>query len=108
MTYLRGRLDAEGGAALYAALDALMRPPTADDYRHAGQRRADALVDLARGALANGPLPTVGGHRPQVGLLISPEALTGLSSGSAGSDEIVAARIRWPAPGSRPRPTSRG
>ena len=92
MTYLRGRFDAEGGAALYAALDALMRPPTADDDRHAGQRRADALVDLARGALANGPLPTVGGHRPQVGLLISPEALTGLSSASDGSDEIVATR----------------
>src|SRR4029453_17287878 len=72
MTHIRGRLDAEGGAALYAALDALMRPPTADDDRTAGHRRADAMVDLARGALAHGPLPTVGGNRPQVGLLISP------------------------------------
>jgi Domain of unknown function (DUF222) len=76
-TYLRGRFDAEGGAALYAALDALMRPPTGDDDRSAGQRRADAMVHLARGALAHGPLPTVGGNRPQIGLLISPEALTG-------------------------------
>ena len=75
MTYLRGRLDPEAGAALHTALDALMKPPTADDLRTAPQRRADALADLARLSLADGRLPTVGGVRPQVGLLITPAML---------------------------------
>ena len=75
MVTVRGQLDPEGGAAIYEALDALMRPPGPDDPRTAGQRRADALVDLARGALAHGDLPTVGGMRPQVGVLIPPQML---------------------------------
>jgi len=72
---VRGRLDPEGGAAVCEAIDALMRPPGPDDPRTAAQRRADALVDLARGALAHGDLPTVGGTRPQVGVLIPPSLL---------------------------------
>src|SRR6185503_161128 len=75
MLVLRGQLDPEGGAALSEALDALMRPPAPDDVRTPSQRRADALVDLARGALTYGDLPTVGGHRPQVGILLTPQTL---------------------------------
>jgi len=75
MVMLRGRLDPEGGAAIYEAIDALMRPPGPGDPRTAAQRRADALVDLARGALAHGDLPTVSGMRPQVGVLIPPSLL---------------------------------
>ena len=75
MIMLRGQLDPEGGAAVQEALDALMRPPAPDDLRTPGQRRADALVDLARRALAHGDLPTVGGMRPQVGILLSPSTL---------------------------------
>jgi len=75
MVLLRGQLDPEGGAAVYEAIDALMKPPGPDDLRTPGQRRADALVDLARGNLAHGDLPTVGGMRPQVGILISPQML---------------------------------
>jgi len=75
-----GRLDAEGGATVLTALDALMRPPTAEDPRTPQQRRADAMVELARQALAGGTLPTVGGVRPQLGLLLTPEALLGLSA----------------------------
>lgn len=77
MLYIRGRLDPEGAAAVQAAVDALMRPPAPGDDRTAAQRRADAIVDLARGALANGELPTVGGEQPQVGLLVTPEILFG-------------------------------
>jgi hypothetical protein len=77
MLYIRGRLDPEGGAALTTAIDALMRPPTSFDERTAAQRRADALVDLARGALAGNHLPSVGGQRPHIGLLLSPESLVG-------------------------------
>jgi hypothetical protein len=75
-----GRLDAEGGAVVLTALDALMRPPTAEDPRTPPQRRADAMVELARQALAGGTLPTVGGVRPQLGLLLTPEALLGLNA----------------------------
>jgi hypothetical protein len=75
MVAIRGLLDPEGGAAVLEALDATMRPPGPDDLRTPGQRRADALVDLARRALAQGDLPTVGGMRPQVGILITPETL---------------------------------
>jgi hypothetical protein len=77
MLYIRGRLDPEGAAAVQAAVDALMRPPRPGDERTAAQRRADAVVDLARGALAGTGLPEVGGERPQVGLLVTPEILFG-------------------------------
>ena len=80
MTYVRGRLDPEGAAALQTAVDALMRPPAPGDERTAAQRRADAVVDLARGALAGGKLPEVGGERPQIGILVTPEILFGGST----------------------------
>ena len=75
MTYLRGRLDPEGAAALQTALDALMRPPGPDDLRTPAQRRADAAGELARLALNQASLPSVGGVRPHVGILITPTML---------------------------------
>jgi len=75
MLHLRGRLDPEAGAALHTALDALMKPPTGEDERTPGQRRADALTELARQALSQGQLPTIGGVRPHLGLLITPTTL---------------------------------
>src|SRR6266536_2579069 len=77
MVLVRGQLDPEGGAALATALDALMRPPGCGDARSATQRRADALVELARGALREGRTPTVAGMRPQVAVLLTPPTLTG-------------------------------
>jgi Domain of unknown function DUF222. len=91
MLYIRGRLDPEGAAAVQAAVDALMRPPAPGDDRTAAQRRADAIVDLARGALANGELPTVGGEQPQVGLLVTPEILFGNTTPPAGGAQPAAA-----------------
>jgi hypothetical protein len=82
MLYLRGRLDPEGGAALMTAVDALMRPPAPGDERTSAQRRADALIELARGAIAGGGLPTVGGVRPHLGILITPQTLLGAAAGA--------------------------
>ena len=71
---LDGQFDSEGGAALKTALDSLMTPPAADDKRSASQRRADALVELARQQMDAGTLPRVGGQKPH--LLVSVEMPT--------------------------------
>src|SRR5664279_1821635 len=57
---LDGVLDPEGGATPLAA------PGGADDDRTPAQRRADALVELARRALDGAGLPSVGGERPHI------------------------------------------
>ena len=46
--HLEGLLDPEAGATLQAALAPLARPRGPEDTRTAGQRRADALVELGR------------------------------------------------------------
>jgi hypothetical protein len=75
MYAVRGRLDLEGGATLATAFDALLKPPAPTDDRSAPQRRADALVELARLGMTANLLPTVGGVRPSLGILITPETL---------------------------------
>lgn len=87
MLIVRGQLDPEGGAALMAALDAFMTPPTGDDERTPAQRRADALVELARSTLTAGRAPTVGGVRPQIGILLTPRTLTHARPASRRHDE---------------------
>jgi len=78
MIRLDGMLDLEGGATLKAALSALMPPPANDDDRTPGQRRIDALVDLARRPLDGSKLGTVGGQRPHLLITASAETLLGL------------------------------
>jgi hypothetical protein len=80
---LSGRLDADGAATLRAALDPLAAPgrlsgiaTAAGDDRTAGQRRADALVEICRLALASQQLPEHGGDRPQVVLTVGLDPLT--------------------------------
>ncbi|MFL6128429.1 MAG: DUF222 domain-containing protein [Mycobacteriales bacterium] len=84
--WLRGRLDAEGSATLRAALDPLAapRPAAADgpDPRSPGRRRAEALVQLARRAVAAGDLPAAGGEPPQVVVTVPLQVLrTGVGAG---------------------------
>ena len=78
LVQLEGRLDAEGGAVVKTALDALMPPPKQGDDRTAGQRRADALVDLARQPMSGSKLGSTGGMRPHLVITASVETLTGL------------------------------
>jgi hypothetical protein len=79
---LRGCLDVEAAAIVTAALDPLCVPGRGSatrrasegdterdsgiDERTPGQRRADALADICRLALATGELPVNGGDRPQL------------------------------------------
>jgi hypothetical protein len=56
---LEGQLDAEGGALVKTALEAFI-DPSADGARTAGQKRADALVELSSQRLGAGLLPPRG------------------------------------------------
>jgi len=78
LVHLEGLLDAEGGARLKTALDALMPPPKKDDDRTPAQRRVDALVELARRPLDGSKLGAVGGQRPHLVITASAETLAGL------------------------------
>ncbi|HEV7680023.1 MAG TPA: DUF222 domain-containing protein [Candidatus Dormibacteraeota bacterium] len=82
---LDGRLDAEGGALLRTAINALDTPAAGDD-RTAAQRRADALVELAWRQLNRGHLPSVAGERPHL-TVTAPEAALG-GVGHAGVPEL--------------------
>src|SRR5262249_2325125 len=85
MLQIRGLLDPEASAAVTTAIDALMRPPTPGDERSAPQRRADALAELARGAIGGGALPSVGGVRPSIAILVTPQTLIGAAGSPAPS-----------------------
>ena len=72
-----GQLDREGGACLQAALEALLGPRSADDRRTPAQRRADALVELARQRME------AAGGRPHITLIVTAETLAGTGGASA-------------------------
>ncbi len=74
---LSGWLETEAAAIVIAALDPLTAPSAALvlDDRTPGQRRADALVDICRIALACGELPANGGDRPQIAVMAGVETL---------------------------------
>ena len=64
---IEGVLDAEGGATLKTAIQGVLgRQPASDDERTPAQRRADALVELARRRLDAGDLPERGGEKPHL------------------------------------------
>ncbi|HLQ60825.1 MAG TPA: DUF222 domain-containing protein, partial [Candidatus Acidoferrales bacterium] len=60
--HLEGRLDAEGGAIVQTALESYIQPVDAGDRRLPSQRRADALVELAR--------QRTGGQKPHLNLTV--------------------------------------
>jgi hypothetical protein len=74
--YLDGVLDPESAEVLQTALMSLMKP-TPEDTRTPRQRRADALVDLAKRALNAGDLTGVDGTamRPHLSLVVDADAI---------------------------------
>ena len=84
MVAVNGLLEPEAGQTLLAALEPLARPANAHDTRSGGQRRADALAELARRSLERGRLPQAGGVRPQLLVLVD-------------LDSLQAARSAWAA-----------
>ena len=77
MVAVNGLLDPEAGQTLLAALEPLARPTSAHDARSGGQRRADALAELARRTLEAGRLPQSGGVRPQLLVTVDLDSLLG-------------------------------
>ena len=77
MVALQGLLEPEAGQILQAALEPLARPANAEDERSGDQRRADALVELARRNLEAGRLPQSGGVRPQLLVTVDLDSLLG-------------------------------
>jgi hypothetical protein len=89
MIHLEAMLDPEAGATLQAALEPLLHPAGEIDLRTAGQRRADALTELARLALDAAQLPDHNGERPQVTVTISyRELCEQLAAGQLGNAMI--------------------
>lgn len=74
MTALDGLLDAESAALLTSALQPFLVPADAHDTRTASQRRADGLMQIVQSATDQALLPTVGGQRPQLHVVIDPRA----------------------------------
>jgi hypothetical protein len=64
----------------------LARPASAEDARSGGQRRADALCELARRALEGGRLPQAGGVRPQLAVVVDLDGLQGHGPGVVGGE----------------------
>jgi hypothetical protein len=77
MVAVDGLLEPEAGQSLLTALEPLARPHSATDGRSAGQRRADALAELARRSLEGGRLPQTGGIRPQLIVTVELDSLLG-------------------------------
>ena len=84
---LRGELDAEGGALLKTAIDALSHGMRRGETRSGSQRRADALVDLATLQLRAGDHRDVHGQRPHLTVTVSAETLR--SGGDAAPAELA-------------------
>jgi hypothetical protein len=84
MVAIDGLLEPEAGETLLTALEPLARPARAEDDRSGSQRRADALVELARRALEGGRLPHTGGVRPQLTVTIDLASLLGLTEAAGG------------------------
>jgi hypothetical protein len=89
MVAVNGLLEPEAGQTLLAALDPLARPANADDDRSGGQRRADALAELARRTLESGRLPQSGGVRPQLLVTVDLASLLGHPGGLGGDTDGV-------------------
>ncbi len=84
---IAGFLDADGGAALRAALEPLARRDGIDDQRPRPVRYADALVTLCMQSLDNGLIPQRASQRPHLQVTTTLETLLDLAGAAAGEME---------------------
>jgi Domain of unknown function (DUF222) len=81
MWRIDGDLDPATGEALATVLDQIMGKPAADDDRSIGQRRHDALGELARSVLANGDIGTCHGESAAVTVIVQANGVASTSAG---------------------------
>jgi hypothetical protein len=86
--WVRGMLDAEGGAVLRTALEPLAKPVGKGDDRKLGRRFADALVELAGHSLDNGLVPRRATQRPHLQVTTTLETLLQRAGAPAGDLEF--------------------
>jgi hypothetical protein len=97
MVAIDGLLDAEAGALVLTALAAATPPRAGDDHRNAGQRRADALVDICGVCLHHGKFSSSGNVRPHLLVTAPLEALTsGAPDAAARTTEV--GELAWTGP----------
>ena len=85
MVWLRGVLDAEGGATLRTALEPLARRTGKGDDRKRDRRLADALVELAHHSLDRGLVPQRASQRAHLQVTTTLETLLQPISAAAAS-----------------------
>ncbi|HEV2781184.1 MAG TPA: DUF222 domain-containing protein [Actinophytocola sp.] len=88
-----GRLGHQAGEELLAVLGPLAKPqsplPGMPDPRSEAERNGDALADLIHGALTGGALPTRGGEKPHLNLVLDyNKLLEGLGSAAADGGSV--------------------
>jgi hypothetical protein len=76
------RLASEDAEAVLTVLEPLARPQGLQDTRSAGQRRADALIDVFTAASAWMDLPDAGGQRAQLSYVLPAEWAAGQAPAS--------------------------
>ena len=81
--FVRGVLDAAGGAVLRTALEPLATRSGTDDDRHRDRRLADALIELAMVSLDNGAVPRRASQRAHLQVTTSLETLMGMAGAPA-------------------------
>jgi hypothetical protein len=87
---VRGQFDAEGGALLKTAIDALSHGLAPGELRSGSARRADALVEMAATQLRCGEHRDAHGQRPHLTLTVSADALRQQTrSADAASDDTL-------------------
>jgi hypothetical protein len=89
MVGVNGELDPEGGDYVTTAVQAIVDEGVKSgqvDLRTPRQRRADALVELAKRYLDSRDRPSVGGERPHVTVTVDLDTLVGDKAGSATLD----------------------
>lgn len=96
MVSIDGLFDAEAGAVLLTALASATAPQGPDDHRSAGQRRADALVDVCCFALDTGHPSASGGVRPHLLVTTPLAAVTGRASDGTAPADV--AELAWTGP----------
>jgi len=89
MVGMDGALPPADGAALKLVIESVSGIPPKGDERTPEQRNADGLAEVMRRQLESGALPSVGGRKPQLMVVVNAETLAGAAGAPAARLEGV-------------------